>query len=78
MSPPPGISCGGMNGVPRLGVSDCPGFPNSEGVVPGVDGAPNRGVFDDSDIVFVGGGPKENGCILVKSGFLCCGSDVFH
>ena len=78
VSPPPRVGCRGVNGVPRLRVGDSPGLPNMEGVVPGVGGTLKRGVFADSVVTFVGVVPRENGCILVKSGFLCWGSDVFH
>jgi hypothetical protein len=78
MGPSPGTVCGGVNAVPRLGMGNSPGLPNREGVFPGVDSAPGGGVSVDPDVAFVDGVPRENGCILDKSGFLFCDPDVFH
>ena len=76
-SSPPVVGCGGVNAVPMLGVEDSPGLSNREGVIPGVDGVLKRGVFADSDVSFVDGIPRENGCIFDKSGFFC-DPGVFH
>jgi len=76
--PPPGVGCGGVNTVPRPGAGDSPDLPNREGVVPSVGGAWKRGGFAGSGVAFVGRVPRENGCILDKSGFFFCDSGVFH
>jgi len=76
--PPPVVGCGGVNTVPRLGAVSSPGLPSREGTVPGIDGTLRRGVFAGSDVSFVDGVPKENGCIFDKSGFLLCDSTVLH
>lgn len=64
--------------MPRLRVGDSPGLLNSEGVFPTVGGAPKKGGFTGSDVAFVDGVPRENGCIVDKSGFLFRNSAVFH
>ena len=77
-TPPPGVGCVVVNAVPRFGASRSPGLPNREGVAPGVGGAPKRGVFAGSDVAFVNGVSRENGCIFDKSGFLFRDSGLSH
>ena len=77
-SPPLVVGCEGAKEMLRLGAGDSPGLPSREGIFPSVDGALKRGVFVGSDVAFVDGVPRENGCIFDKSGLLFCDSGVFH